>query len=323
MLLLALILIYFRIADHYNIIDKPNHRSAHTVVTLRGGGVVYPLAFLLFVGSLLFSAPKILPFKSYLLFGAGLLIICVISFIDDILDLSSKLRLVFHFIAVTLLMWFIGVFTQLPIWAVPIIYVMIIGILNAYNFMDGINGMTGLYSLVILGSLLYVNYNIVEFVDERFIIFPVLASVVFLFFNFRKKAKCFMGDVGSMGIAFWVLALLGLLMIKTGQLKWILFLTVYGTEVVLTIIERLRLKENIFEAHRRHLYQLFANEKKNSHLVVSAVYALVQLVINIIIIKLDVSEWLVFAALVIPAVLIYLIIKLSVKKQLALTKSPV
>ena len=141
-LLFALLLFYFKIADKYNIIDKPNHRSAHTEITLRGGGIVFPIAFLLFLGSHIFNENSIINLQNYLIFGIGLLAICVISFMDDVLDLSSKIRLVFHFISVTLLLYFINAFQLLPIWAIPILFIVIIGILNAYNFMDGINGMT-------------------------------------------------------------------------------------------------------------------------------------------------------------------------------------
>ena len=319
-ILLVLELLYFRIADKFNIIDKPNHRSAHTEITLRGGGVIFPIAFLLFLGSQIIQQESLISPQNYFIFGIGLLAICIISFIDDILDLSSKIRLVFHFISVTLLLYFINAFQLLPIWAIPILFIMIIGILNAYNFMDGINGMTGLYSLVVLGSLLYVNQNIIKFTDKNFIVYPILACLVFLFFNFRKKAKCFMGDIGSMGISFWVLGLLGLLIIKTQELKYLLFLTVYGVEVVLTILERLILKENIFEAHRRHLYQLFSNEKKVSHLVVSAIYAFLQLLINVIVILLDLPIWLIFASIIIPILIIYLVIKTNIKKEIQSNK---
>jgi UDP-N-acetylmuramyl pentapeptide phosphotransferase/UDP-N-acetylglucosamine-1-phosphate transferase len=189
-ILFALELFYFKIADKYNIIDKPNHRSAHSEITLRGGGVIFPIAFLLYAASYFFRENSILSPQNYLIFGIGLLAICTISFIDDILDLSSKIRLVFHFLSVSLLLYFINVLQLLPIWAIPILYMLIIGILNAYNFMDGINGITGLYSLVTLLSLLYVNQNMVSFVDGDFIIYPILACLVFLFFNFRKKRSC-------------------------------------------------------------------------------------------------------------------------------------
>ena len=322
LILFVLALVYFKIADRYNIIDKPNHRSAHTEITLRGGGIVFPIAFLMFFvtgtwGKLVHLTlhNQVAENQNYLLFGIGLLLLCTISFLDDLYDLSSKIRIVFHFISVTLLLAFLNAFVLLPIWAIPVLYILIIGILNAYNFMDGINGITGLYSLVALLSLLYVNQNMVSFVDRDFIIYPVLACLVFLFFNFRKKAKCFMGDIGSMGIAFWVVALIGLLMMKTGEIKWILFLAVYGVEVISTILERLKLKENIFEAHRRHLYQLLANEKKVSHLKVSALYAAVQLIVNAVVIFSNLPQNVIFVIVLLPALIFYLYTKLTIKKQ--------
>lgn len=319
-LFFALMLLYFKIADRYNIIDKPNHRSAHTEITLRGGGIIFPIAFLFFLGSQFLFKQYSLTFDvstniNYWIFGLGLLAICVISFVDDIIDLSSKIRLIFHFISVTLLLYSINVFQILPIWALPFCYIFIIGILNAYNFMDGINGISGVYSLVVFGSFLYVNHNVINFVDADFIIYPIIATLIFLFFNFRKKAKCFLGDIGSMGIAFWIIALLGLLIIKTGQYKWILFLAVYGVETILTIIERIRLKENIFDAHRRHLYQLFANEKKISHLIISSVYAIIQILINIFVIWSDWPDWINFSVILLPTIFGYLFIKSQIKNK--------
>ena len=320
-----LMLVYFKIANKYNIIDKPNHRSAHTEITLRGGGIIFPIAYLFFIGyqaffnNYQFSLNNSLE-PNFWIFGAGLLTICFISFVDDLMDLSTKIRLIFHFIAVTLLLYFINAFHLLPIWAIPICYILIIGILNAYNFMDGINGISGIYSLVLLGSLWYVNHAIITFVEPDFIIYPLIASLVFLFFNFRTKAKCFLGDIGSMGIAFWIIALLALLMFKTGQIKWILFLIVYGVETILTIMERLRLKENIFDAHRRHLYQLFANEKKISHLYVSLGYAIIQLLVNAIVIFANWSDLLNFAVILLPTVIFYLLVKVNVKKQISISK---
>lgn len=301
---------YFKIADKYNIIDKPNHRSAHTQITLRGGGIIFPVAFIVFC---LFNFSSAV--ENYWSFGLGLLAICTISFIDDIKTLSNKIRLFVHFISVILLLYFTGAFALIPFWVWPVLFILIIGILNAYNFMDGINGMTGMYSLVTLASLAYINQEVIQFTDNDFIVYPVLACLVFLFFNFRKKAKCFAGDVGSMGIGFWVIGLIALLIMRTGEYKFILLLAIYGMEVVLTIIERILLKENIFEAHRRHLYQLFANEKKVSHLVVSTVYAVVQLFVNIFLIHSELPVWAVILIIFIPTGGIYLALKQSLKKQ--------
>ena len=325
LILFVLELVYFKIADRFNIIDKPNHRSAHTEITLRGGGIVFPIAFLLFFITSTWGKLVHLPLHdqaaenhNYLIFGVGLLLLCTISFLDDLYDLSSKIRIVFHIISVSFLLAFLNAFVLLPIWAIPVLYIVIIGILNAYNFMDGINGITGLYSLVALLSLLYVNENLINFVAHDFIIYPILGCLVFLFFNFRKKAKCFMGDIGSMGIAFWVVALIGLLMMKTGEIKWILFLAVYGVEVISTILERLKLKENIFEAHRRHLYQLLVNEKKISHLKVCTLYAAIQFFINAVVIFSDLPQILIFVIILLPALIFYLYIKLTIKKQITL-----
>ncbi len=314
-ILLILELLYFRIADKYNIIDKPNHRSSHTQITLRGGGIIFPIAFVLyFVLSAAYRKDYFLP-EDYWSFGLGLLALSTISFLDDILDLSSKLRLLFHFVAVTLLIYFLGLFTSAPIWFIPLVYIFVIGVLNAYNFMDGINGITGVYSLVMLITFYYINQYGVTFTDAHFIIYPILASLVFLFFNFRKKAKCFMGDIGSMGIAFWVVALIGLLMMKTGEIKWILFLAVYGVEVISTILERLKLKENIFEAHRRHLYQLLANEKKISHLKVSTLYAAIQFIINVVVIFSDLPQILIFVITLFPIFVLYVYVKFKIKRE--------
>ena len=315
LVLFVLELLYFRIADKFNIIDKPNHRSSHTQITLRGGGIIFPIAFLLyFASSILYRKDTFLP-KEYWAFGLGLLILSVISFLDDILDLSTKLRLFFHFISVSLLIYFLGILFLLPIWLLPIVFIFIIGVLNAYNFMDGINGITGLYSFVILSTLYYINQYKIIFTDVNFIIYPVLASLVFLFFNFRIKAKCFAGDVGSMSIAFWVLALLGALVIKTKDFTYFLFLGVYGIEVISTILQRIKLKENIFEAHRHHLYQLLVNQMKWSHLLVATLYGGVQLLINACVIKLGLNFWEGVLYLILPTFIIYIYSKYYIYKK--------
>jgi UDP-N-acetylmuramyl pentapeptide phosphotransferase/UDP-N-acetylglucosamine-1-phosphate transferase len=308
--LFILIQIYFKIADKYNIIDKPNHRSAHAQITLRGGGIIFPIAFIIFC---LFNFKEAM--ETYWSFGFGLVAICLVSFMDDVKNLSGKIRISVHFISVVLLLYFTKTFSLFPLWTWPVFFIMTIGTLNAYNFMDGINGMTAAYTLVTLLTLLYINHDIVLFTQENFIVYAILASLVFLFFNFRKKAKCFAGDVGSMGIGFWIIALITLLIMKTHDYKYILLFSVYGIEVVLTIIERLYLRENIFEAHRRHLYQLLANEKKVPHLVISSIYAIAQLLINVFLIFSNLPLGIIILIIFIPSGSIYLIFKLSLKKK--------
>ena len=184
-------LFYFRIADKCNIIDKPNERSSHTRITLRGGGIIFYFGALGYFLSNDWSYPW---------FMLALTLITFISFVDDICSTSQGLRLVFHFTAMALMFYQWGLFS-LSWWWIIIALIVCTGIINAYNFMDGINGITGCYSLVILGSLAYINTEITQFVEPA-LIYTVLCSVlVFCFFNFRKKAKCFAGDVGSVSIA--------------------------------------------------------------------------------------------------------------------------
>ena len=181
--------------------------------------------------------------------------------------------------------------------------------------MDGINGITGVYSLVMLLTFYYINQFGVTFTDAHFITYPILASLVFLFFNFRKKAKCFAGDVGSMSIAFWVLALLGALVVKTKDFTYFLFIGVYGIDVVSTIIQRIKMKENIFEAHRHHLYQLLVNKMNWQHLSVAALYGAIQLAINFSIIHWELNFWQGLLYLILPSFIIYITSKYYILKK--------
>lgn len=259
-------LFYFKIADKCNIIDKPNERSSHTKITLRGGGIIF------YFGAVVYFLTN--GFE-YIWFMLALTLITLISFVDDIRSTSQKLRLLFHFSAMALMFYQWGLFS-FSWWWIIVALIVCTGIINAYNFMDGINGITGGYSLVILVALAYINKEVIPFVEEG-LIYTVLCSVlVFCFFNFRKKAKCFAGDVGSVSIAFILLFLIGKLILKTEDFSWIVLLAVYGVDSVLTIIHRLLLHENIGLPHRKHLYQLMANELKIPHVVVSSIYMMVQ-----------------------------------------------
>ena len=298
LVLFLLELFYFKIADRYNIVDKPNHRSAHTEITLRGGGIIFWFA------ALLYFAQHI---ENNYFFFAGISLVSLVSFWDDIQSLSNKIRISVHFLAISLIFYDLGIFDSVPVLGIVIAYILAIGLINAYNFMDGINGITGLYTLVVMGSLLYVNQNIQVFIDADFIKYAMLASLVFLFFNYRKKAKCFAGDVGSIAIAFWVIYLVLKLVLVTNSLVWLLFLAVYGVDAVCTILHRLYLKENIFEAHRLHLYQILSNEYQIQHRLVAAFYSITQVVISILVVVLyqKISDILLFLVLVSPLLLLY------------------
>ena len=259
-------LLYFRIADKCNIIDKPNERSSHTRITLRGGGIIF------YIGALLYF---IMSGGEYPWFILGLTMITAVSFVDDIKPISQLPRLIVQFTSMSLMFYQWGLFDGLW-WIAIIALIVCTGIINAYNFMDGINGITGGYSLVVLGALAYVNTCMIEFVEPSLIYTMICAVVVFNFFNFRKKAKCFAGDVGSVSIAFVVMFLIGKLMIATMDFSWIILLAIYGVDSVMTILHRIQLKENIGLPHRKHLYQIMANELIIPHVVVSLIYMAIQ-----------------------------------------------
>ena len=262
-------LVYFRIADRYNIIDKPNERSSHTLITIRGGGIVFVLAglgYFIYAG---FTNPW---------YWFGFLLIAVVSFVDDIVTLSSRVRMPLQFLAVVFMV--IDVMPSFDFLTFIIALILITGVINAYNFMDGINGITAGYSLVVLVSLFALN-SIVHFADPELIVVFIIADLVFAFFNFRKRAKCFAGDVGSVSMAFVVTYLTFQLIMSTGNLIYILLLAVYGVDSVLTILYRLRKKENIFEAHRSHVYQWLVKPGPYTHLQVSTLYMIVQGAISI------------------------------------------
>lgn len=281
--LLALELLYFRIADRFNIIDKPNERSSHSAIVLRGGGIIFLLGVWLWEAFFGLQYP---------LFLVAVTLAAGISFIDDIRSLPDGLRLVVQFVSMALLLWQVSLADEsdamrdcsLVVEGLIFIAALIVfvGAADIYNFMDGINGITSGYSLAVMVPLIIVNrYN--PFVEESLLAVICIAILIFSFFNFRPKgkAKCFAGDVGSVGIAFILLFAIGMLIVKTGDVSWMILLLVYGVDGMLTIFHRILLHEHLGEAHRKHAYQLMANELKMDHVTVSVLYMCSQLIISI------------------------------------------
>ena len=277
-LLLIAELVYFHIADHFNIIDKPNERSSHTKVVLRGGGIIFLIGIWVWSFFFGFKYPWLLVSVTL---AAG------ISFVDDIHSLPDSIRLVVQFVAMGLMFYQLDMIHPSLWWVVILALIVCVGATNIYNFMDGINGITAGYSLAVLVPLLLMNLR-GAFVETSFIIVTILSVGVFSLFNFRpkNKAKCFAGDVGSVGIAFILLFLIGEIILKTGDITWLIFLIVYGVDGCCTIIHRIMLHEHLGEAHRKHAFQIMANELKMSHVTVSLIYMALQLVISLVMVYL-------------------------------------
>lgn len=415
-ILLVLELVYFKIADKFNIIDKPNERSSHSTIVLRGGGIIFLLGA--WVWSIAFGF-------QYPWFLLGLTLVAGVSFIDDIHSLPDSVRLVVQFTAAAVAFYQLGMLSGewfetngvlvggLLILLALIVYV---GATNVINFMDGINGITAGYALAVLLPLLLLNTStglstscgdfetkthstslragaktpeaayfetktiktpeVSEsvsatecsnafgtsateassasnadlgnpsgkkqakhlsceeqksscngskngfclnkkggFVDQSLVIVSILSVLVFCIFNFRPKgkAKCFAGDVGSIGIAFIMLFLIGKVIIATGDLTYLVFLLVYGVDGVLTICHRIMLHENLGEAHRKHAYQLMANELKIGHVTVSLIYMALQMAVSLGFIYLcpdtTVAHWVYLVVALIVLAIAYILFK--------------
>ncbi len=306
-LLVVLELLYFRIADHFNIIDKPNERSSHTAVVLRGGGIIFLIG--LWIWGLFFGF-------QYPWFLIAVTVVAGISFIDDIHSLPDSIRLVCQLLSMLLILYQVGLFQWELWWVVPIALFFSVGATNIYNFMDGINGITGGYSLAILIPLIIKNKELIAekgvgFVEESLLIVVGLSLLVFCFFNFRTKAKCFAGDVGSVGIALIMVFCVSRLMYVTGDPTWIVLFVLYSVDGTMTIIHRIMLHEHLGEAHRKHAFQLMANELKMKHTTVSTIYMCIQLAISLIAIYLvpDTlsAHWIYFIAVCIVLGLGYIV----------------
>ena len=321
-ILISAELLYFKLADKFNIIDKPNERSSHSSIVLRGGGIIFV------IGSLVWAIASLLGvFGSgqplYPLFLLAVVLAAGISFVDDVRSLPDSVRLVVQFLAMGLMILQLflsakgeGLFGESNL-LINIVFVLIalvvcVGATNIYNFMDGINGITAGYSIAVLLPLMLMNHR-VGFLSESLLLVVLLSVLVFSFFNFRPrgKAKCFAGDVGSVGIAFILLFSIGMLIVKTADVTWLIFLLVYGVDGCLTICHRILLHENLGQAHRKHAYQLMANELRMSHPLVSVIYLALQLAVSLGFIYLipdtPIAHWLYLLGMLLLLSLIYVI----------------
>jgi UDP-GlcNAc:undecaprenyl-phosphate GlcNAc-1-phosphate transferase len=307
-LLIGIKVAYFRIARHFGLFDTPNERSSHTgLITIRAGGIIFYLAVLAAVSVNKLNQPY---------FFAGLTMVALISFWDDIYAVSIRYRIVAQFIAMSLLLLQTGLFPDQK-WALIGLLIIGVGSLNAYNFMDGINGMTAFYSLVTVGTLWYQQSQVMP-IDVADSLFPfvIIALLIFSYFNARRQAICFAGDVGSISIGFISLHALLTAINQSHTYLLVLFLAVYGVDSVLTIIHRLYLGQSIFQAHRLHLFQLIVHQYGWPHLRVSAMYALVQAGINVLVLRA--LNWSLIAQIILTGLILGVLVCLyiSLKKRL-------
>ncbi|MGJ8761386.1 MAG: MraY family glycosyltransferase [Polaribacter sp.] len=301
--------VYLKLANKFNIVDKPNERSSHTKVTIRGGGIIFPIAILLFFFLNDFQYP---------FFVLGLFLIAFVSFLDDIYTLSSRVRFPFQIIAISLIL-FQAAFPVFPLYYSVLCLVLGVAVINMFNFMDGINGITGMYSLAVLSGMYFINLN-EAIVHTDLIVFSGLSLLVFGFYNFRKKALFFAGDIGSIAIGMLLFFIGFLFVLKLQSPIFLLLILVYGVDTALTMLYRIvYTKESVLDPHRHHVYQKLVDVSKISHLKVSMGYAVLQLVVNFTILKtykLELStQLIVFFGVIVLFIILYIFLFRLLKKQ--------
>ena len=308
--LFVVLIIYLRLARRHAIMDVPNERSSHLYETVVGGGFVIPLAF---IGWSVFYTE----INLYLI--AAILVVSSISLIDDLRGVQPLVRFMAQVLAISFILFELDILEFLPYpFIVVLIGLVYLSWINAFNFMDGINGMMAGYGLLTILTLLFLNERSV-FIESSIIIATGIGILVFGFFNFRRKALCFAGDVGSISLAILLGYFFLKLLLQTGDITYLILVVVYGIDSAGTILERLIKKENIFRPHRLHLYQRYANDRKRSHLAVSSAYMAVQLLVNIgflYVIAYESKLWSIAycVSVFVTLLLVYMFLKLKIFK---------
>ena len=284
---------YIVIAKKLGIVDEPNDRSSHKKSTVRGGGIIFPVAIMLW--GLLFNH------TDWNFIGAVLLL-GTIGFLDDCYSLSQLSRLFIQSIGVFIILIELDVVTLSYLYAI-IVFILLTGWLNTFNFMDGINGISAMYAVAILIGV-YAFKDFIPQIPYSLLNTVLISLLLFGLVNLRKNALAFAGDVGSLSLGIILAYLVASLIITTGRWEFILFLSVYGVDSVLTILHRILLRQNIFEAHRTHLYQYLANEMKWPHINVSVLYFSVQIFIISGLYFLSIKYWSLYAIIIIFSLII-------------------
>jgi UDP-N-acetylmuramyl pentapeptide phosphotransferase/UDP-N-acetylglucosamine-1-phosphate transferase len=282
---------YFPLARKMGMLAGVNHRSSHTKPVITGTGFIFYISYVFYILSYVFSTWEI-PWALF----AGITILAIVSFIDDLKDLWFFIRLVVQLFAVALMLYQIYLdFSMEPMAMNASILIILaivglffsVGFVNLYNFMDGLNGMMVGLTLSALAIFGLIDYYVVDFVDDYLLIYTALPTIIFGFFNARKQALCFAGDVGAIVLGFVMVYMLLSLLMQTANIVYIfIFASVY-LEAAMTVIQRLLAGQNIFKPHRIHLFQLLCNECKHNHVKISCYYALNQLVFGAIIVTLN------------------------------------
>lgn len=272
------------------ILDIPNHRSSHTVATPRGGGVA--IAVVWYVGLVIMFLIGEVDKRLFLALFAGI-ILSVVSFVDDIRNLSPEVRFMAQLTSAILALIAlggsnliqVGSFTYNNVWLLSFFAVpFIIWFINLFNFLDGIDGYLGMEAILVFAGLW-------SFTGNSLLLILTFAVFGFLFWNWpAPKAKIFCGDVGSTLIGFNV-AIFAIYFQNSGQLSIVIPLvltSLFWFDATLTLYRRWRNNEKLSEAHRKHAYQRIV-QYGYSH--AKTVYIAIALNVVLILISFAIYNW--------------------------------
>jgi len=297
-----------RFAYMVGLIDRPNGRSSHLAPTPKGGAIG------ILIGFLVTAAYLDLSFCFW--FPTGFL--SVVSLLGDRYDIAPKVRFWIQFSCA--LIFLVGLFNLknihfLSFCLVLPLAVFITGTSNFYNFMDGINGIAGITGVV--GFFLLMNFGILTDADSKYVAISIAITcscLGFLPYNI-PKAKVFMGDVGSILLGFVFACLVVIL--SRSFLDFIClagFLFPFYADELTTMFVRIKAGESLSKPHRRHLYQILANECGIDHWKISAGYGVVQLIIGIVLIASR-TEWNVVLVFLILCFLVFSLVSLLFRRH--------
>lgn len=268
-------------------LDIPNERSSHVRPMPRGGGLGIVLVTLvgLLIFSLLASDRGVSELWPYI---AGALLVAAVGWTDDLQSLPFWLRLLSHGLSAILVILFLGFIDEVTIpvigdvtfgWlGIPLTFLLIVGLINAYNFMDGIDGMAGLQGTLAGFAWMTIGLILLSKTTSVTGLLIGAAALGFLIHNW-PPSRIFMGDVGStfLGFTFAVLITVSDDVDSRLVLTGLLILWPFIFDSFFTFLRRLQQRQNIFEAHRTHLYQRLVIGGY-SHTFVTLLYALLSLI---------------------------------------------
>ena len=286
--------LYFPFAEKKGMLAGVNHRSSHTKPVITGAGFIFYISYVFYIISFVFSTWDA-PWPLFI----GISILAIVSFIDDLKDLWFFIRLVVQILAVILMLYQIYIEFSMEPFAMNASLLMIlaivglifsVGFVNLYNFMDGLNGMMVGITISALAIFALIDFFVVDFVDDLLLVYTAIPTLIFAFFNARRQAICFAGDVGAIVLGFVMVYMLVSLLMQTANVVYIFIFASIYLEAGMTVMQRLLAGQNIFKPHRIHLFQLLCNEHKHHHVKISAFYALNQLVFGAIIVTMNYYE---------------------------------